>query len=182
MSIDTSKTLSIESSPWKLLFLGLLGILMTALSGAIAFGLIPVSTLDYRYYVAWLGVLLFGACTVLAFWRALGSRGPVVILTPSGLTDTRVASAEIPWRGVQGISTWAHKGQKVMVLAVDPAIEKSLPLTRIARMTRRVNASLGADGLCVTAQGLKISYENLLMQASAYAEAAASGGVLKSKV
>ncbi len=59
-----------------------------------------------------------------------------------------------------------------MVLDVDPAVEAALLLSRIARWSRAANKQLGADGLCVTAQGLKMGYDELLMTTSVYAEAA----------
>jgi hypothetical protein len=58
-----------------------------------------------------------------------------------------------------------------MVLAVDPAAERGFVLTRMARMTRDMNRSLGADGLCVTASGIKIDYDTLLATSMAYWEA-----------
>ncbi|MGH6925292.1 MAG: hypothetical protein ACRED5_16290 [Propylenella sp.] len=52
-----------------------------------------------------------------------------------------------------------------MVLAVDPETERNLHLSRIARWSRGANRRLGADGLCVTAQDLKVSYDELLSTA-----------------
>jgi hypothetical protein len=57
-----------------------------------------------------------------------------------------------------------------MVLAVDPEVEGKLHLSRIARWSRGANKRLGADGLCVTAQGLKIDYDELWSTAMAYWE------------
>ena len=73
---------------------------------------------------------------------------------------------------MQDISTWGIQGQKIMVLAIDPAVESRLTTTPIARWSRGANRALGADGLCITAQGLKIDYKSLLQTSMAYAEAA----------
>jgi hypothetical protein len=73
---------------------------------------------------------------------------------------------------VRNISTWSYQREKAMVLAVDPAVEDQLTLTAIARWTRGANRALGADGLCITARGLKISYDALLDTCIAYAQAA----------
>jgi hypothetical protein len=59
-----------------------------------------------------------------------------------------------------------------MVLDVDPAFESRLTLTAIARWTRGPNRATGADGLCITALGLKIDYDTLLTTATAYAHKA----------
>jgi hypothetical protein len=81
----------------------------------------------------------------------LSVSGPVVTVTPEGIRDTRVAAEVIPWSAITGISTWQYRGQKIMVLAVDPATESGLTLTRIARWSRGANRALGADGLCIAA-------------------------------
>jgi hypothetical protein len=175
--IDTSRTLEIASSPWKLLALSVVGVLMTAGSASVAFRLLPDTTPDsFQELAAYFGTLFFGLCTGLALWRLVGQRGPVITITPDGIRDTRVAAELIPWRAVQDISTWALQGQKVMVLAVDPAVESRLTTTPIARWSRGANRVLGADGLCITAVGLKIDYKSLLQTSIAYAEAARRAG------
>ena len=183
MNIDTSKTIEIVASPMKLIGLTLLGVLMTSACVAIVAGYIPgVDSDNWRYWVVAVGVPFFGFCTAMGAWRALNASGPVVTLSPAGLLDTRVSAAPIPWQAIRGISTWAHKGQKVMVLDVAPEVEATLPLTRIARWSRGANKSLGADGLCVTAAGLKVGYDELLMKTAVYAEAAVTGTPIKSGV
>jgi hypothetical protein len=47
------------------------------------------------------------------------------------------------------------------VISVAPAVEERLGLTRMARWTRGANRSLGADGLCIGAQGLPLSFDDL---------------------
>ena len=173
MDINTSKTMEIDGSPLKMVWLALLSIALTVACIAIVAGYIPkVHADDWKYWVAALGVLFFGFTTVMTIWRAVTMKGPVVTMTPDGILDTRVAANPIPWSAVRGISTWSQSGQKIMVLDVDPAVEKTLPLTRIARWSRGTNKKLGADGLCVTAQGLKTSYPKLLDAATAYARVA----------
>jgi hypothetical protein len=172
MVVDTSRTVAISGSLWKTAGLGLLGIGMMALSISIglplqAFGSVGV----LERAVGVVGGLFFGACTLLILGRALTNSGPVVTLTRSGIRDKRLAAGEIPWSAIRGISTWALHGQKVMVLAVDPVVEATIGLSRIARMSRVANRSLGADGLCISAQGLTTSYEQLLDLTVAYAEA-----------
>ncbi len=175
MTIDTSRTIAISGAPWKMLGLGLLGIGMTLLSLAIAVPLLPSDSVDVigRFFGV-IGALFFGFCTLVIFWRAITTTGPVIELTPTGLRDRRVAASEIPWAAVRGISTWSAQGQKIMVLDVDPAVEQRLGLSAMTRMTRRANRALGADGLCVSAQGLRVGYEELLQLTAAYA--AAHGG------
>ena len=173
MALDTTQTIEVHASPLKMVWLALLSLALTAASAAIVAGYIPtVGPSDWKYWAAALGVLFFGFTTIMIIWRALTQSGPVITMTPDSILDTRVAAAPIKWQSIRGISTWTLQRQKVMVLDVDPEVEKTLPLTRIARWSRKANKSLGADGLCVTAQGLKTTYPQLLEAATAYVGAA----------
>lgn len=82
----------------------------------------------------------------------------------------------IPWNAVTGISTWQYRGQRVLVLAIDPAVEGRLTLTRIARWSREPNRALGIDGLCVTATGLNINYDALLQTCLTHVQSARTAG------
>ena len=120
----------------------------------------------------YVGAPFFLLCALIGLQRLLSVRAPVVTITPSGITDTRVASGEIPWAAVEDISSWSHRGQKFLVLKVAPAVESQLGLTTVAKWTRRTNAALGADGLCIGAQGLKTTHQVLSDAILAYARAA----------
>ncbi len=161
--MSKSNTLDIKASPRKLVVLGLGGIAMTALSAVIALSLLPGETPSlFDRVLMGFGTLFFAFCTVVAFWRLATERGAVVTLAPEGIRDTRIAAETIPWSAVRGVSTWSAFGQRVMVLDVDPETEKRLHLSAIARGTRSANKALGADGLCVTAQGLDAAYDEVL--------------------
>lgn len=171
MTVDTSRTIEIEYSPWKLVGLVAAGVALTAVSVVIAFELIPEAARasDFHKLAGYVGVPFFGLGTLIIAWRLLAVRGSVVTITPEGIRDTRVAAELIPWNAVRHISTWEYQRQKTMVLAIDPAVERRLTLTTIARSSRNVNRTLGADGLCITAAGLKIEYDTLFEIACAYA-------------
>lgn len=172
MTVDTSQTITIPGSPWKMWGLFLLGIGMTALSLALALSAFPGKPVALVGRAAGvIGTLFFGFCTVMILWRANTATGPVVTLSPTGIRDVRVAAQEVPWQAIQGISTWSYQGQNIMVLGVAPEVEAGLQLSTIARMTRGANRALGADGLCIASQGLKVGYDELLALATAYATA-----------
>jgi hypothetical protein len=165
----------IKGSQMKLIGLFALGILMTGASGMIAAGAIPVRAGSYAQFIGWAGLVFFGACTLVIGSRFLQASKTVVTLSPEGLLDTRVAERPIPWAEIQDIGVWTMQGQKIIVLPVPPETESVLGLTRIARWSRGANKKLGADGLCVTAHGLKISHDALLAQVVERVDAARAG-------
>jgi hypothetical protein len=148
---------------------------MTGLSALIAFGYIETVAGSFTQIISWVGVLFFGACTLIALTRMLGSAKTVVTLSPEGLLDTRVAQRPIPWSAMEDIGVWSSNGQKIIVIAVPLDVEQGLGLTRMVKMTRSANAKLGADGLCIASTGLKISHEELFGEIIARADAARVG-------
>ena len=156
------QTIEIYSSLARLMGILDLGVVMTSLSGAIAIGLIPVENGSFVEFIAWVGVLFFGACTVLISTKLFGGSKPVVTLSSEGLLDTRITRKPIPWSEMEDIGVWASNGQKIIVIAVPAEIERNVGLSRMARMTRSANTKLGADGLCVVTTGLKMSHDELL--------------------
>jgi hypothetical protein len=171
MHVQATGVVEIRQSVLAMLGLIVIGIVLTALCAGIAFHLLPdVRPNVYQEFMGYIGVVFFGLCTMVGLWRLLFVRGPVVTITPEGIRDTRVAAELIPWSGITGISTWKHRRQKVMVLAVDPAVERRLTLTRTAQWSRGPNRALGIDGFCVTATGLNINYDTLLHTCMAYVQ------------
>jgi hypothetical protein len=176
MSIDMRRGVEIEASPVRMLGLAALGLLMTALSAAIALRVFPNVPPDtFVEFCGYAGTMFFAACTLLILWRAFTTHGPVVTITWEGIRDSRIAAELIPWSAINDIAIWEYRRQRVIVLAVDPAVEAGLTLTRMVRWTRGANRALGADGLCVTAQGLKIGFDELFATTMAYARAWHSG-------
>lgn len=171
-TIDTSRTIEIHHSPLKLAGLLVLSILMTA--GGVAIAALTPENLPVGIAAGG----FFGLCTVIIAWRLVASRGPAVILTPEGIRDVRVSADFVPWTAVEGIGTWEHEGQKIMVLTLAPEFQKTVAWTPVAKWTRSLNRLLGADGYCIAPTGLKTSYDALLTTASIYAEAARQGETL----
>jgi hypothetical protein len=59
----------------------------------------------------------------------------------------------------------------VLLVTIDPAEEARLTLTRVARWMRGANRKLGADGLIISSQGLKVGYPTLFYTCRDYWEA-----------
>jgi len=170
------ETVVIERSPVRLLLQIVIGVVTTALSAAIVFMPdIHVAYLGiFLRTVGFLGVLFCGLGTGIAF-RRLVATAPVITISPDGVRDYRVAADPIPWSVITDISTWEYSGQRFMVLAVKPGTQERLGLTRMARWTRAGNRLIGADGLCITANGTKIDHDTLVQICEGYLERYGAG-------
>lgn len=136
--------------------------LMTALSILIAVRAFPnVPAGSYAEFVGYVGVIFFGACTVIAGWRLISQRGPVVTLTRSGFRDVRLAAEEIPWSAISQLGHVTINDQDLLAIVVAPDVEAKLTLTRVVRWTREANRKLGIDALCTSALGLNTTFETL---------------------
>jgi len=119
---------------------------------------------SFVVFAGWGAFTVFAALTAFGLWQLLTTRGPVVTLTATGITDTRAAADEIPWRAIGDIGVWSLQRTKMIVLSVDPDVEAQLKLTGLARMSRRANAKLGADGLVTQSNNLKITHDASLKE------------------
>lgn len=170
-AIDTSQTYAFSSSPWKILAMLLGCIAFMVASVLMITGVIDGIRLGLRAdTVGWIGLGVFGLFGLFILWRLLTMRGPVLTVSPKGLLDIRVAAKIIPWGAVERVGVWESNRQKLLVLGVAPDVESKLELTRMARWTRGANRALGADGLCIGAQGLKLRFDDLDRLVMAYLE------------
>jgi hypothetical protein len=163
MAIDTTRTIEVRQSPWRIAGIILIGIGFVATSVFI----LPAHGI-FGWVIGWTGVAFFGLLTLIAAWRMVTLLGPVVTISPMGVKDVRVAANLIPWSAIRNVTTWGAYNQPAIVLAVDPAYERTLKLTRMTRLTRRMNAAVGADGLCIASQGLKMGHSALFETITAY--------------
>jgi hypothetical protein len=162
MSTNETDVVEIKTSAPRTLGLIFLSILLTAFSAAIALDVLPGERIGLVHRALGIvGVLFFGLGTAAWLWRHLGRRGVVLTISREGVRDTRIAPEMIPWSAVRRMFTWEYSGQRILVLDVDPAVERTLHLSAIARWTRKANRKLGADGLCIATHGLRINYDEL---------------------
>jgi len=163
MAIDTTRTIEIRLSPWRAI---------GTIAVSVAFVLISLFITPAHGFIGevigWFGVAFFGFIALVATWRLLALRGPIVTVSPRGVRDRRVTGEIVPWSAIRSISTWSAYNQPAIVLGVDPAYERALKLTALARLTRPLNTAVGADGLCIASQGLKMGHETLLETINAY--------------
>jgi hypothetical protein len=169
---DTSRTIEFHASSSRLLTLLSFSAMSTGIAAALAFRLFPNLPNDPATVSAgYSGLVFFSFCAAVAIWRLLGQRGAIVTVSPAGLRDVRVAAEPIPWRAITSISTWQMQRQMVLLITIDPTDEARLTLTRVARWMRTANRKLGADGVIVSSQGLKVGYPTLFYTCRDYWEA-----------
>lgn len=162
MPTDTTRTIEFHASPTRVLTLLSFSVMSTAIAAALAFRLFPNMPNDPATVSAgYSGLVFFGFCAAVALWRLYAQHGPIVTVSPAGLRDVRVAAEPIPWRAIKSISTWQMQRQMVLLVAIDPADEARLTLTRATRWMRSAHRKLGADGLVISAHGLKVGYPTL---------------------
>jgi hypothetical protein len=165
--------LHIAYSKLKLAKVVACGVGLVAVSAALAFDWLPGEGGSvFARAVGWIGLLFFGLCLGALVWRFFASRGDVVTITSEGLIDRRVASGLIPWRAIKAIDVWEYSGQKVVVLKLDPEVEKGLELRRETKWSRNLNRALGADGICIASMGLSVGHDQLLHEIRARVDAA----------
>ncbi len=75
----------------------------------------------------------------------------------------------IPWNAVRGVTTWTYGRSKLVVLKLDPTVEKSLPLSGVARLLGRTNRLFGPEGFYIHGSGLTMDFELFVRTVRAYA-------------
>lgn len=170
-TIDTTLTREIAASPVRLAMMALASTAFVVGGWFMAQATASTTrhSADLINIIGYAAMAVFGLFLVIALHRLITQRGTVITISPAGLTDIRVASDIVPWHAIASLATWENQGQRIMVVSLKPGEEEKLSLTRMARMTRGANARLGADGLAVAAQGTKISHDELMSIAIAYA-------------
>jgi hypothetical protein len=114
------------------------------------------------------GLVVFGFCTLLAAWELLGSRGPVITISPQGIRDARLAAETIPWSAITDVSPLKYRYQTTVALTVEPAAVARLTLSFPLRWTRPINRAFGYDEYSIGASGAKTDFDTLMATITAY--------------
>ncbi len=159
----------VERSIRRLLLLVAVGLLLSALSGAIAVGLIPGGIL--AALIGAFGTLFFGAATALTLWRLLTLPRAALVLDAEGILDRRLSPDVVPWHAIAGARVETIMGQSFIVLSVDPDVETRLRVSPVQRLSRAANAGFGFEGVLIAVQDLDIDAGRLWHAIVAYREA-----------
>jgi len=171
-NIDTSQKLTIKKSNLKT------GRLIFVCLAAVAFGIwlirggLAEVLEEIRVVFGWICVVFFGVFSVGGFWRLIFADKTTLILSPSGLRDTRASTTTIPWSALTGISKWKSHGIPYVILEMRPEEVEKLKLTPYLRVLFSVNRKIyGKDCLSIAPGDLDISFSELQKTIKAYAYA-----------
>lgn len=122
----------------------------------------------FKEAVLYFGVPFFALCGVLGI-KYLRAHGDAVVISPSGIMDTRISADTIPWPAVRSMTVREMRGQHFIMLDVDPNFERTMKLTRMAAWTKPMNAAIGFEGFAITVAGLDGSLEDLVAAIARFA-------------
>ncbi|TKW67797.1 MAG: hypothetical protein DI616_05665 [Paracoccus denitrificans] len=162
-------------APMKLILILCGCVLMLAGSGMLAFGYDGSGPGDLSMFIGWVGLIFFAVCSLLWVRQVSRLGQPAITLSRAGLHDVRLSQRPVPWRAIKGTHIWQQHRQKILVLQVAPAVEPEIGLTRVARLSRGLNAKYGNDGLYVPLTGLKMDADRLASEIDARVRATRSG-------
>ncbi len=113
--------------------------------------------------IAITGVVFFGACGAVAVRKLLDDR-PGLVIGPEGVTDhaSGVAAGLVPWRDITGIESHVLQGQRFVVLRLRDPARYAGRGNALVRMLHRANTRMVGSPVSISANALKISYDELL--------------------
>ena len=118
--------------------------------------------------ICYIGAVFFGLTTCRMLWRLATARQPLLFISRTGIRDTRLADETIAWSAVRKIFPWEQRGQKFVVLKVDPLIAQRFSGGFATQALAMLNKALGTDSVIVNAGGLTMDTETLLETCQQY--------------
>ena len=138
-------------------------LLLTVLCAALAFSWQDGSNITRLAVDAcYVGAVFFGLVSCRMLWRLMTARRPQVFISRVGIRDIRLADETIAWSAVRKIFPWEQRGQKFVVLKVDPLIAQRFSGGFATQALALLNKALGTDSVIVNAGGLTMDVETLL--------------------
>ena len=118
--------------------------------------------------IGYVGAVFFGLAACRMLWRLLTARRPLLFISRVGIRDARLADETIAWSAVRKIFPWEQRGQKFVVLKVDPLIAQRFSGGFATQALALLNKALGTDSVIVNAGGLTMNTETLLETCKQY--------------
>lgn len=114
------------------------------------------------------GILLFGAAAIASGFRmAKGDEAPLRF-SPTGLSDARNFTGELPWSDIARISEWRYRGTSMVRIDLVEGGGQTIQMTRSGAIARKLNASFGMGDLFIAASDVAVSFPKLWSVINAY--------------
>ncbi|MDN4999707.1 STM3941 family protein [Bradyrhizobium sp. GCM10027634] len=166
---QTLPNLAIGYSRARLLMLFGGSLLLTLLCAGLVFSWQEgTSVTSFLVAACYIGAVFFGLTTCRMLWRLVTAKQPLLFISRVGIRDTRLAGETIAWSAVRKIFPWEQRGQKFVVLKVDPLIAQRFSRGFATQALTLLNKALGTDSVIVNAGGLTMATETLLETCQQY--------------
>lgn len=112
----------------------------------------------------WCSVIFFASLLLSHLVRLLSQKGPVVIISPSGLWDTRLSKQLISWSFLSDIRQYKIPrtlGRKIVLIDLRPAKGTEIALTFSAKIDRLASLGVWKRGLPIKDMGLEVEHDEL---------------------
>lgn len=131
-------------------------VVLVALLGAFAGGLLPAPPLRDFELFAFVGFLISAVALVAGIMVVIRQRRPILEITTEGIRDRRVSATLLPWAAIATVSVEAVGRRKMLVLDFEKAAG--------ARLARSGPAPARANrrGLTISMTGLNGTFEDLV--------------------
>ena len=134
-------------------------------------GLIPRRNPLYVQGVAALGIAFFGLCGLYAFFK-LFDMAPGLVIDSKGIIDNSsgVSAGRIPWSEIQGFHTTTVQRQRFLTIDVKDPDKYVQRAPFVKRQLVGVNAKYFGGPIQISANALKINFDELLKVANDFFE------------
>lgn len=129
-------------------------IVLVALCGAFAVGLLPSPPIGDFELLAFVGFVISAIALAIGFVHVIRQRRPLLEITTQGIRDRRVSPQLVPWAAISTVSVEAVGRRKMLVIDLDAAAGKRLARAAPGRANRR--------GLTISMGGLNGTFEDLV--------------------
>lgn len=146
--IDTSRTVEIKKSWPKLIGVLLASAALSALSLAILLNWVVEAATGRLLFAGYLGAVAWPAAFLGVFVLYAPMRRDIIVLSPEGFCDVRLAPSAIPWSAIASVSAVEYYKQKMIVLSLDP--------TSIGQLHRKIGSKVRRSGMLGTPKGLLV--------------------------
>ena len=133
------------------------------LVGAIGFvaGSVFILLNDGPAWVAWMGIVFFGAGMPLFVWQIIDRR-PRLLMDDEGVLDRTLGLGKIPWKDIDGAFLKSIRGNDFVCLELKDADKYLNQLSSVKRLAAGANEKLGFTPISLNLSGVSASSEQVL--------------------